>query len=593
MSKRHSKKRRLTKTAAEMSTATEMEQEALVNLYKTDADDGVDMTTLERRGKRKNLLIILVVVISLLSIIALMLGYIVFGSHRLSVNEGEVTLAINTVATAGSGSEVTLQLHYANHSAVTIDRARLELIAPQGFYVIQSDPAAVNEKKTEWEINSLAAGAEGTIMVTGQIVGQKDDVKEFNALFTYWPINFSSAFDVSAQQTITLTDSIIELNIKANEQAHTGEKFTYKVTFTNNSDLPLVNARALLQYPDGFKPEQFEPEAVANNNAWNFTEIKPGEKQVIKVTGHITGAGNSTQKLIAQLGLVQSDGFFNVQAEANHNLKVINPELSLQLTAPATVKAGNKLEYNIEIKNTSEVTINNLALILGFTEAVFASKEIALDPIPKLEPAKTITLKHTEIVPETIAGDINAITANLSVKQASVNDLTVQFDQTSSVTTKLQGNISLDAQGRYYNDNLEKIGSGPIPPQVSQTTTYAVRWQTATVGGDMNKVTVQTILPDNVTYVSSEDAAIVYDNKQRTVTLTIGNLKADKTYSANFFVSVTPTSSDVNKLMVLTNDAVLTAEDAKSGETIQATASRITTNIKKDPAASGDGTVIP
>lgn len=590
MSRHKSRQHKLKHSAPSVSR---VEQEELVKLYQADGENTVDMTTLERRDHKRNVIVIFVTIIGLLSVIALGLGYLVFGAHRFSVNEGEVKLELTSAATIGSGGELTLNLHYINHSAVTIDHGTIELLAPDGFYFASSEPQPQADTANIWEVGSVAPGAEGTITVTGQLVGQKDDVKEFNSIFTYWPINFNSPFDVSAHQAVTVTDSIITAKAKAKEQAHTGEEFTYSFSFTNTSTLPLIKAKAVVQYPDGFKAKQAKPTANQGDNTWLYDEVKPGETKTVDITGDITGEGNSKQKFVLQVGLVQSDGFFNPQAEITDTVKVINPELNLKLSAPEFVQAGEKLDYTIDVENTSNVDITALTLTLDFDQAIFASKQITLEVIDKLAAGKKVTLKHTAVVPEDVSTDIKEIKAMLKVKQASVNELTVQFDQTSELTTKLQGNVTLEAQGRYYDDNLTKIGSGPIPPQVDQTTTYSIQWQVAASGGDMSTIKVQTTLPEGTTFVASSNSALSYDDTTRTVTLVVDTITSDKRYTTTFTVSVTPTSNDINKLLVLTNDTILTAVDAKSGETLQATANRTTTNIKHDPGASGDGTVQP
>ena len=61
---------------------------------------------------------------------------------------------------------------------------------------------------------------------------------------------------------------------------------------------------------------------------------------------------------------------------------------------------------------------------------------------------------------------------------------------------------------------------------------------------------------------------------------------------SEFKISITPTKDDVNKLLVLVKESVLSGIDTNSKESVQTTAQKVTTNLANDPGATDDGVVV-
>lgn len=585
------KKHKPQQSPGKSSAKTIEQQEELVNLYKDGSTDDVDMTTLERRNSKKSLITLFTVVIVLLSAIAAILGYLVLGPERSEVKTGEVTLTITAPSTAPSGDELDLTIEYTNNSNATISTGYVEVLYPQGYYFRSSDPQPV-ANQNEWAVNHIPSGTSGTIHLKGQLVGQVDEVKDFTALFTYTPENFSSNFQVTSRASVKLDKSIITLDSNSPDRARTGEDIEYEYIFTNTSSLPLVNAKAQIHYPEGFDVTTAEPKATRGDDIWTFEEIAPGDSIPVKVNGKVSAAGGHSLEFITQAGVAEPNGFFNVQTEARTTIPVINPEITLELSAAEFSKPGEELEYTIVAKNPSEVDLTDLELQLLFNTDSVDAKEVILSTIDTLKAGATEELHHTATIKDNVPADVTEIIATLSVLSTKVDDINVEFDTKSEVNTKLQGSIELTAQGRYYDDNLKKIGSGPTPPEVDATTIYVIRWTIAAQGSSMSQTDIKTTLPDNVTYVGSDDDRISFDKSNRTVTLALRNVPANENKTADFSVSITPTKQDTNSLMVLTNDAVATALDTKSQQTIQAQAKRITTHLTTDPEVDDDGVVV-
>lgn len=574
-------------------TSKPSKHDEFVNLYRSDnAAGSVDMTTLERANRKKRFAVILVMIVLVLSSVAAILGYVVFSNNRLTVNPSEVTVAIAAPATIASGDELKLTITYQNSSPVAISTGSVELVMPDGFYVVSSDPVPQDGTTNHWNISNVPPGAGGTIVLTGQVVGGVGEVKDFTTLLTYTPANFSSDFQTSATTGVILGESIMQLDVSVPEQVRSGEELSYVFMITNQAVLPLVNAKAVIQFPAGFQVSGADPSATQSNHTWLFDQIEPGATETVTVTGAMSADADPKQEFILQTGIQEADGFLNLQAEDRHTITVINPELSLQLSAPTSAQAGDKLTYDVTVSNPSKVTINDIVLELTFAGNAVDATAATLDTVIELTPGDKTTLSYTTVVKDPLPESVNSIVTTLAVVSARVANSDAEFEETAEVTTTLQGTLELSAEGRYFSDDLSKLGSGPLPPTVGETTTYVIRWSLTAGGGEMSDATVQTTLPDGVAYAGSGDDKISFANDTGTVTWSLQKVEAGNIKTTSFTVSVTPTSADVDKLLVLTNETVATATDVNSAESVQAQDKKITSNLASDPGADDDGVVV-
>lgn len=571
-------------------------QEELLKLYR--ADDGasaVDMTRLDKTSGRRHVVGIFATVIVLLTVAAAVLGAVVF-SGRTTGDTQQMTLTMSAPTELRSGDQLELTLQYQNQGTVAIDHAEIELVVPAGWHFNSSNPQPETTSTNKWFISRLAPGASSEITITGQLVGQKEDRKDFTALLTYTPENFSSDFQASSHVAVILNDSILQLEVTAPESAHTGEEISYVYSFTNTATLPLTNVKAVVKYPAGFEPTSADPTAQQGNSTWQFDQLDPGASQTVTVKGEVTATSDGTVpaklEFVLQVGLQQPDGWFAAQVEDTTSVKVINPQISLSLTAPHYAAAGGAVDYAVTVQNVSEVSIADLTISLAFTEGLLDASTVTLDSIDTLEPDESITLNHTVTLTDSLPDGVTSLHTVAAISNAQVDDTPIEFVDTASADTTLQGAMIVAADGRYYEDDLSKLGSGPIPPQVGETTSYVIRWSVTASGSTMSAVTAEASLGDGATYVGSSDDRISYDAATNTVTLNLKTIEAGVTKSADFKVSVTPVKADLNKLLVLTNPLFVSATDGTSQQAIQAEADKVTTKLTSDPGANDDGVVV-
>ncbi|MFA6027778.1 MAG: hypothetical protein WC752_02530 [Patescibacteria group bacterium] len=565
--------------------------EKILDIYREASKKDVDMTKLERKPiKRKGKIVFGIIVALFILAGASLAGFFVFNKDFDNRSESKAELTINSVDAMASGDQLTLEVQYENKESVAISEGTVTVHYPEGFYFKKSEPEASSSDNT-WNISNVAAGAAGKIKITGQLVGELNEDKEFTGILTYKPANFNSEFQDTVNKKIKINDTIVTLTTSLPELAFSGQEIEYKVTFKNTSSLPLPNAKVELKYPETFTPSTADPEADINDNIWKFDELKSNEEKTITIKGAIEGKSKENKEFKFSLGLEEPDGSVNMQVEKTNLVLMVNPKLNLTISGPQYVKAKDSLEYKITVENPSDTTIDELELNLKFTDGFLEKNEVALDKITDLKSKESKEISYKAVVNSNLAPTATSLKAVLAVRAAKVEGQSFSFDTTAECESKVKGELKFEGEARYYDDDLTKLGTGPIPPQVGETTSYVIWWTVSTLGGEATNVEITTTLPAYIDGVETSDSSIKYDKDTDQVKWTINKLSAEETKKVAFTIFVTPTSDQLNKVLVLTQETVLNATDSNTKENISQNQERLTSDLPNDPVASGQGVV--
>lgn len=574
---------------AEFSTLP-VDSEDISDWYHDDEHEGkVDMTKIDRSAKRNWWPWVFGIVALLVVGAAVAFSYVTYLSGRPAA-DGSALLELSVPEKTASGEAIILEVTYENQDSIDFKTGKIEVVYPAGFVFESSNPVPTNGQ-TNWELGAIPSGHGGKIYITGQLVGEVGSTKTFSSFFTYRPENLNYDFQETAQAEVDISSSTISIEIESPEQAHTGQDIELKAEFKNTSSTPIRDVKAIVEPPSGFTLTSVDPEAPsADDLSWRFDEIQPGESQTVTLRGTVQGESGQQQAFSFEAGFIEIDGRYNVQVEKQALVLIINPSIDLKLEAPEKAAPGEKITYTVTATNTSDVNLKNVKLRLLLEGDYFQEEQLDLGVIDELAAQETKTVTASTTLKESTKARDLSLSAVVSVRQVTVDGEQTTITATASATTQVEGSLSFSAQARYFDDDLQKVGDGPIPPKVGEKTTYVIWWDVTSGPSDLKQFTVSAQLPDDVSFETG-DADITYNAKTRTVSYSSGSFKADTTKHLAFSVSITPTPDDFNGLMVLVEAGTAQAVDTSSNDTLTADTERLTTNLDGDPAAEGKGVV--
>lgn len=557
-------------------------------MYVDEDGTTMDMTKLEKKRWRGKWILGVSLVLLLCGAAALG-GFWLF--RRDFSSAGGVALTVHIDDRVASGDVVEIEVIYENKKNVDLVVGDIEFFYPDGFYFQSSSVDPVDENGRVWDVGSVAAGAGGKIRLTGQLVGAKDEVKEFAALWTYQPKNFSQDFQERVSATTTITSSLAELSLDVPKQVQSDQEFTITVNYKNTSPAPLQNVKLLFTPPEKWVMTSADPQPSRENNDWRFERLEPGAKGKIVMKGKLDGSSGDTKEFHVQFGLVEIDNSFNVQLEERSLVVIANPEVQLSLTMPDVAKAGTDIPLTVNIQNISEAVLNNVMVTLTFDGQLASAKEQTIEDIKKLNPQEKVERQlTTKIKSDTILAD-QSIRVVARISSATVGGHTVTFPNEAEATTKIEGDFTILAEARYFDDDLKKIGSGPLPPMVNHNTTYVVWWTITNGANTIDELSLTTTLPADVIWGGNASSSIVYDAVTRTVSLKAKEFAAFGNQRLAFSVTVSPTNEDLDTLLILTGETVINGRNAFTGKDIAFQQKRLTSELTSDEGAAGKGVV--
>lgn len=589
-------------------------------------DEGEDsLQTIDRRNGRSPRTLFIALGVLVLLVAAAVAGFFTF-NRRQQFNEKGVSVRVETPSSVTSAGEATFTFTVENGEGVGINNVELSVAAPDGWTFKSSDPKARDPNNTLWVIGAIPGRGKGSVTVVGSLVGEVGSVKTFNATVTYRPANFNYDFTSKASGSVTISSSILELDLAGPTQVSPGAKATYTLTYTNTSDQALRDIRLIAVYPDDFSPSNLTPAPREGNNVWAIDELKSGGTASLSVEGTLAGnVGDSRQ--LTFTGELQRGSQRDKQVEATLVILLVQSQFQLSLSVngastKSAVAPAETLAYEFNYRNTSDLELTNVTITValsgGGLDADSFSDDLGaklkdgsvswdtrlIPQLAALKPDASGTIRFSVKVLDVPIATLNAggptVEAQASVASRSGN-ASAQPMKTDRLVTKVTSRASLSVDPRYYDDDGVAVGSGPLPPAVGKTTTYRVSWYLGNSSNELKDVTVTGSVPSNVFWTgrntSTTAGDLSFDAKTRVVTWKINKLppgvgKDTPTLSASFQVSITPTSSDVGSSMKLLEVSTLKAHDSFADVDLTVKRDAVTTDLQTDPKALGQGVVV-
>lgn len=526
-----------------------------------------------------------------------------------------------------SGDTVEVVVRYHNDETVDIKSATLALVYPNGFTVTETSRTTTDDLKGAFELGTIRSGAVGEIVITGKVVGAVGTELFYSGTLSYRPANYNSDFQTTGSGRVAIGSSIVTLSLDGPANIAPGVDGNWTINYENTSDQELGAMQIEATLPVSLTVKKSEPKPTDGNNKWRLEKLAPSAKGKITVTGSLEAKSGDSAEFLVILSLIQTGGTAERQAEDSFLTAVVDSGLTVVVAANSAtessiIKPGDTLTYSIRLENNHDAEVSDVVVKAEFDGALFDLSKLQ-DPakgilkdgvitwtkanVPDLGLIKakdnvTITLTVPTIAPTPAKTDTDRNPqGTMTVTVSSPNIPSTSLKPVVAIT-KVQTTMNFSADARYYNDQGQAVGSGPVPPKVGQTTAYRVTWSVITTTNDVTGFAVTAILPNQVLWtgknIGRDAGDIAFDPVSRTVTWNINKVPGGTgsryaILTASFEVSVTPSADQVGSVVILSEAASATGTDDSTKQPVTATAESLTTDVLNDPTAAGEGKVVP
>ncbi|MDP3900650.1 MAG: hypothetical protein Q8Q23_06265 [bacterium] len=606
---------------------------SLKEIYSSEnskSDDGMpkNSTPLIQRRKLDPWKRISITFVFLLIVITAVSWYVFFLFHAGSrLNTDDITFHIVGPQEVVAGQEVVYELQFKNLSNFNLQDIEINLIHGDNFIVIDSVPEVI-ERGATWKLDSLATKRSGRLEIKAKLIGEIDSEYDLNAIISYRPENFSSSFSSEANYRVKVLSTGINLEILSPSFYNINDDTAINIDYVAEKDnfIPSFNVR--LEHG-----ESFSMNGESEIKVENITD----QKQTIKLGGKYTKqpsadeglklvffvpAENSVDENLPEVNSeIEIKTIEHIFAKYDVSAPVAEGALLLNLTVNGSdsgkpVSLGDTLNYVVHYKNNSEAELKNV-VIIAIIDSPLVDWSTLKDSNKGEKRGNAIIWTKSEIrgLAEVGPDDEDSLSFSIGLKdiEAAKDISSSNFSVTSSLdysidgkikdsykpvfssTNKVNTDLILKNEARYFDHNNIAVGSGPLPPKVGEKTSYNVYWTINNTRHNLKNIKVITSLPANINWentFSRSVGKIIYNSDSREVEWSFDGMDAfaEPPFSV-FTISLTPQESEKNKILTILNATKITAIDSETNGVITLETNSKTTNLDDDKIGKGYGKV--
>lgn len=604
--------------------------------------DGVERISYfkeNRRAKRKltTTLIFLILASTLLII------YFSISSGKFFKKENKVELKIKVPQEIFIGEKFDFKISIFNQEKSNLVNSELFLNFPENFHYLSSQlPCSeIFPKGCIISLPEIRKGEEKEIEIESLIFGLPGETKNLTATLNFQLEKFSSRFKKEVTKEIVLSPSNFELEIQSPKELMRTEEGDFRIKIKNKSDKE-KKARIIISFPDDFNFTflSLKENEEEKKKFFDLDFIK-GEEKEISFKGFFSEKGEE-KRLSIQLAILDPQGKSFLQKEEEFIIKNTEPGLVLGIKIDDNFldeipkNFGEKIKISLFYKNIGQEKIFEPQIKLKISppfpinfenlekwcwtqgEKNFEGDRWKIE-INNEEGDIIFTSERISEIGINEEGEINFFLAVKSyeglikfkpqnLKISLIGEIEAKifrqgiliFKVTSNeIALKINSKVKLDCEIRYFSDEGFKIGDGPLPPKVGETTSYFVFLRPVNTVNEIKNIKIITHLSEKVNLIGEEKASVgelSFDNFSKEIIWQIDSLPsyAGGSYSfveAGFKIALTPQEEDRGKVIVLLEKISFQADDVFTGAKVYVEKEPLTTDLEFDDLAKGKGKV--
>jgi hypothetical protein len=527
------------------------------------------------------------------------------------------------------GQPFPVVITVVNDSKTVIQNAKLNIMLPSSSLAFASGTTPAQD------VGTVSSGTINPPVTIWLVAAQPGGTTQtLNATLTYQVANAPNTTFTTPDAGTALaigTQSVLSFSYSGPSAIFSGQNFDITVNYQNDTAQTLQGVQLQMQYPPAFRFVSSDPTAPMNtgDDTWNLGALAANATGTLVIEGNIVGPANAQYQLTGTIGATFSGQNFPA-ASAPVSVTVTPSPLSLTLTLNNTstyvATLGDNLNYTLTYTDNSNVAFKNVSISATLTGAMYKFSSLKTDgsfnsktdtitwfaantpALASLAPGQSGSVTFTintqaafpaQLVSEGYKNYSLGVTAQATSPTVIPNAAGTNTTSATTLTNKVGGEITLDANGYYKETSPGIANTGPYPPVVDQPTEYTIHWDVANYATDATSVTVSAYLQSGTTFTGAATSTGLastslptYNAGTGLVTWTIPFIAAttgvvSPPVTAIFQVSNTPAVNQVGQTVTLMGPTTLTAMDAYTGAEVTVTAPAITTQLPNDPYANG------
>ncbi len=613
----------------------------LREIYSDDNGESLpDFKTIKIKKKRSLGLKLFYLFITLLVV-----SGVIFGVFKYIKNNQDVASVLKINITSPEkvilGEDFLYEIEYQNTSNYNLNNVILEINYPDNFILAEIYSVDQTADKKTWKIDNLGANLGGVIKIRGKIINKEGSNNLLTVKANYGINGLSSSFSKDSLNSIVVGSLPFQIKEDYYSTVLVDEEYPLNLVI---KDFPVDKINKFVISFSG--PEEiFSVKDTTNKNTgtssetaitkiskidnFNFlVETSSVNEMSFDFKYKISERKNDQENISWTLKYIDDSGKEFIFLEKQVALTIIKSDLNLNISVndsstDTPINFGDTLNYVISYSNKGDKDMEDL-VIMAVLKSDFLDWNSLKDSNDGSVSRKTISWTASEIpeLKKLEPGDSGEIKFSINVANynnvefgqdlnvesyaqfsiGNIEDFSGEEDHlndnsSNTVINKLNSDLSIKEEVLYFDADNIPVGSGPLPPVVGEQTSFKYYWTLKNSLHEIKDLKVELALPQYVIWNNNFNVSagsLDYDPLTNKVIFSISRWPVGiETVDINFSVSVIPTDSQYNKIIILSSGSSLSAIDAETNATITKTTDVKTSKLEDDAIAgySNDGRV--
>lgn len=494
-----------------------------------------------------------------------------------------------------SGAPIHVSISYSNRSKQKLNNGIMALRLPPGFVVDRNKtPLTIFTNNNTFLLPSIEPGGNGTLQLDGWLWAEPRQEEKIVSILTYERSDTKQIEQKIGTFLLSAIDSVVksELQIPTSSLANRPIPFTFKITNNGEVALPLITL--------SFSPDKITTDLDKNHTRDLTIALTPHASKIITGTVPATALRSSLEVTITPRVLINNQQL--IQSPIGQTISFISPAVSsgVKLTQPvAYLEPGQNFPLEIQWSNNTSFELKKLRLRLAFTAGFVDLKTTAINNHAVIDgqglifdsssrtalanghgPANdafivTVYLLPRFSAPVQSSNASNNDRASLQIKpslEAEIEQIQNQkFSQEGeTLSVPLATEVRIQREIRYYTDEGDQLGRGPLPPRVGETTKYWVFIRISNTFNALSDAVFHVTLAPGINFTGKQSVTLgpelVYNSGIKTLDWNYSLVPANSQTGFYFEISITPTPEQIGHLLPILTSSIFKAQDSSVGK---------------------------
>ncbi|MBI2989784.1 MAG: hypothetical protein HYY51_01155 [Candidatus Magasanikbacteria bacterium] len=519
-----------------------------------------------------------------------------------------------------SGSYTTYIVSYANKSDTELRSPAVSLQLPAGFILDSAKPSENFSSSTfTFNLPSLKPGAEGILFFSGWFYGAVDKETTLSARISYTQADKEELETKAVHILTTLRGSSMEATINAPNYIVSQGSHKLTLSLQNRGTHNIELTRVPLILPSGLEIRN-TTNTIGNveDTIWTVKNMDANQQADLDLDISSNIAQNLNEQELSFTPEIIIDSHIFPQTKISHVYTTVHPNLETSaIWSKANLKPGETDSLKIKLKNSGDTALKNLTFSVllspelvdlsmlakinhGFLEKSTFNIDSGYNAgFSSLEVQEEIAINLDIPIRKTPKGGTDLTMRLKPVLNAdiSANGSSYRFERSFETPSAHIGTLlSLDAESRYFTNEGDQLGRGPLPPRVGEQTKYWVLINISNTSSRVRDLSFSAKIPEYIQWTGRSSVSkgnnLTFNDQNRLVSWSAASLEPYETVGLYIELGLTPTPSQKGSFPILLSDIELNGTDNYISSPLQNFISSVDSSLKNDKKAQGKGVAV-